>query len=221
MKRLSTLFFLTRQRLLGFDVPTSPHFDSESTTEWFRSRLSKASRYVEYGSGGSTYLAASKGVPFICVDSDRFFLRAVKEKVKHAGFLDESTQTYRHANIGLTGPWGYPISFGASSTTRLKMFAKYSDPPPACLSRSFLPDFILIDGRFRVACALKIVQLLGNASGWTIAFDDYVDRPQYHVIEDFAVLEQRIGRMAVFSGTKSVSIEKLTSAIREYEVLSD
>ena len=47
-------------------------------------------------------------------------------------------------------------------------------------------DFILIDGRFRVACCLKCFD--GMNSNCLIAFDDFLNRPQYHVVLDFSML---------------------------------
>jgi len=44
-------------------------------------------------------------------------------------------------------------------------------------------DLIFIDGRFRVACCLKCFDII-NAD-CLICFDDFLDRPKYHVVLDY------------------------------------
>jgi len=65
--------------------------------------------YLEYGSGGSTYLAAKLKKTFITIDSDKIFLDAVRKKIIRDGIYDDESQTYCHANIGPTKEWGQPI----------------------------------------------------------------------------------------------------------------
>ena len=42
-------------------------------------------------------------------------------------------------------------------------------------------DLILIDGRFRVACCLKCFSIIN--SNCFIAFDDFLNRPQYDIVK--------------------------------------
>jgi hypothetical protein len=219
--RDSLLRFLIKQRVVGFGVPSEPHFDSAETTDWFRIKLKAASQYLEYGSGGSTYLAAQLGLSFICVDSDKYFLESVKNKIKKNGLYNDKLQIFKHAYIGLTGPWGKPVCFKKPSEARLKLFASYSEPPEACLSKTFTPDLILVDGRFRVACALKIIKLLRKSTNWTLIVDDYTIRPQYKILENFGMLNQHIGRMAIFSCKTDLNDIELESMIKKYELISD
>jgi hypothetical protein len=44
-------------------------------------------------------------------------------------------------------------------------------------------DLILIDGRFRVACCLKCFDVINP--NCLIAFDDFLNRPHYHVVLDY------------------------------------
>jgi hypothetical protein len=213
--------FLIHERLFGFDVPSMPYFESDLATEWFASKLQQSRKYLEYGSGGSTYLAARHRVPFISIESDGFFLNAVRAKIAGDQLLNEAEQTYHHAEIGLTGPLGKPVIVGKPSARRLEAFRKYSDPPAVCLSGTFVPDLILVDGRFRVACALKILKVLANERHWTLVVDDYVNRPRYHVIANYARLERCVGRMAVFTGVRVFQPDDLDALIRHYETIPD
>ena len=222
MVNVELLKFLVTQRLVGFKVPNSPHFDSDEATAWFLGKLKGSRRYLEYGTGGSTYVAAKMGVNFIAVDSDPYFLKSVQEKIRKDGFATAVGQTYHYADIGLTGFWGYPLGSGYSSARRLERFRRYSDPPPECFEGGMLPDLVLVDGRFRVACALKALRMLQKERGWTIVIDDYVNRPQYNVIAVFAEIDRYVGgRIAVLSSPKAISSELLESTIHRYETVPD
>jgi len=191
--------FAAQQRLGRLQVPELPHFDDPQTTKWFLDQLAGAKRYLEYGTGGSTYQAARVGVDFIAVDTDPYFLDAVRAKIQGAG-LGRPGQVFRHADIGRTGTWGRPR--GRVNDARRRSFRHASDPPPEC-GEGRLPDFVLIDGRFRVACAFKVFNMLRARTGWTVVVDDYTDRPQYREIEDYAEVEL-VGRMAVIQSVREV-----------------
>ncbi len=189
-----------------------PHFDSPESISWFLERLAGAKRYLEYGTGASTYQAARLGVDFIAVDTDRYFLDSVRAKI-HAAGLDRTGQVFRYADIGWTGMWGNPL--GRVTEARRELFRRASDPPPECFD-GLLPDLVLIDGRFRVACAFKVFNMLRPQTGWTVVVDDYADRPQYHGIEDYAQVEL-VGRMAVIHSARPVP----DSAIIRWETQPD
>jgi hypothetical protein len=222
-----TLKFLATQRLLGFEVPDSPFFygtdgTTEEGTTWFLDTLKNSRRYLEYGTGGSTYQAAKMGIEFIAVDSDPYFLKSVREKIRNDGYARPDGQTFHYADIGLTGHWGRPLGRGKPSARRLEKFRRYSDPPAECFEGGLTPDLVLVDGRFRVACVLKSLRMLSGKRGWTIAMDDYGDRPHYHEIAEFAEIDRLVGgRMAVITAAKSVSPELLDSAIEKYETESE
>jgi len=57
-------------------------------------------------------------------------------------------------------------------------------------------DVILIDGRFRVSCFLY--SLINAKKDSIIIFDDYLNRPWYHIVEDVIPLYDKCGRQAVF-----------------------
>ncbi len=223
MEQIHLLKFFLKQRLVGFNVPQSPHFESDEATGWFLERLKASKKYLEYGTGGSTYTAAKFGIEFIAVDSDPYFLKSVRKHIHKDGLDKPGGQTYHHANIGLTGFWGYPLrSADNSSPKRLAQFRNYSDPPKECFDGNVRPDLVLVDGRFRVACALKALRMLQNEREWTIVIDDYATRPQYSVISTVVDIDRVVaGRMAVFSSPKVIDTELLENTIREYECVAD
>lgn len=44
-------------------------------------------------------------------------------------------------------------------------------------------DLVFIDGRFRVACCLKCYDVIKDEC--LIAFDDFLNRPEYHVVLNY------------------------------------
>lgn len=209
--------FLYIQRIKGFDVLDLPLFDNNDSVVFFHDMLKSATLYLEYGSGGSTCLAAKLRKRFVTVDSDPYFLNAVKKKIKSAGLYDESTQKYLYADIGPTGSFGKPLMANWSGKKRKALFSNYQNKPWDICGRDFAPDLILIDGRFRVACALKTILMLSGRRDWTMIVDDYKGRPHYRAIEKFAVLQKQVGRLAVFGPPQSLDKQHLLQEIASYE----
>lgn len=179
--------FFYVQRVRGFDPPTQPHLDDE-TAEWLERQLRKTKLYLEFGSGGSTVLANSLSVPSISVESDRFYARAVRRGLAHPEIA-----RIQVPRMGVTGEWGMPLFFRRSKGPRYIAagFEAVGDP---------FPDFVLIDGRYRVACALESARRAQLSSAAALLlFDDYEGRPFYHAIEKYLGQPERIGRAALFS----------------------
>ncbi|CAM5359465.1 hypothetical protein ACFFJ0_18645 [Sphingobium scionense] len=129
---------------------------------------------LEYGSGGSTELAAAMPGKFIMsVESDAEWARALRQKLGQAH--PPSRTIIHHVDIGPTGDWGRPID-----TTLWRDYHRY---PNDIWERPFFrhPDVILIDGRFRTACLATA--MLRTRRPLVILFDDYVNRPKYHLVE--------------------------------------
>jgi hypothetical protein len=157
---------------------------------FLRSRYGTARIILEYGSGGSTWLAASlPGKYVVSVESDRRWALSMQDRIDGAGL--PSPAVIWHVDIGPTGLWGRPVDDRAWSR-----FHRY---PLAVWDQPFLPDhpdLILIDGRFRPACL--VAACLRITRPVTVLFDDYMDRPRYHGVERIVRPERSVGRMAVF-----------------------
>jgi hypothetical protein len=177
--------------------------------------MPKARIYLEYGSGGSTIVAAKSRVRFKTVDSDPFFLRAVENKITTE--FGSSNGDFVYCNIGMTELWGVPI-FKRPSATRCIRWKRYPLAPWVNHDASFLPDLVLIDGRFRVACALTTIKYLTNKVSFEILVDDYGDRAEYREIEEYAELSSMQGRMAVFKPKSAVHLDAIDRAIETYSL---
>lgn len=180
------LSFLYIQRTGGLSAPGDPYLDAE-TLEELRARLSKATYYLEYGSGGTTVLADRMGVPTLSVESDRYYAEKVRKTLS-----TESSVTVLSPPMGMTKQWGWPL-WGADRKGRI-----YVDAPYPHLGARF-PDLVLVDGRYRAACALELAQQAAlRGARATIIFDDYRGRQNYHFVEEELGPPQMIGRSAMF-----------------------
>ncbi len=173
------------------NIPDLPHMTPQGLAllelELERSRI-----YLEYGSGGSSILAVRKGVRKIySVDSDAGFLKAVHAKIKTMG-ARRGSYVPLFADIGPTKAWGRP-----ADESKATLWPQYiSAPWDAMRKKGHQPDLVLIDGRFRVASFLMTAMLA--SPGCVILFDDYFDRPYYHVIERHFQPVEKAGRLAKF-----------------------
>ena len=163
-------------------------------SELVRHHYEKANVILEYGSGGSTVMASEMaGKTIYSVESSR-----VWSKMMRAWFNQEqpaSMPTVQRVDVGKTGKWGKPVDHSG--------FKRYHLYPTSIWDTEGFkhPDVILIDGRFRVACALTA--LLKCTKKTTLLFDDYTKRNQYRLLEDFIEPEETVGEMARFTIKKT------------------
>ncbi|MBP5980046.1 MAG: tetratricopeptide repeat protein [Halomonas sp.] len=150
---------------------------------------------LEYGTGGSTLIAAKmKGKIIYGVENDHAWAVNVSQVLKEGDFL--SCPLIHYVDIGKTGKWAKPINHDkresypsyASSIWNYDGFKE--------------PDVVLIDGRLRTSCLLFVLM---NAKKRTLVlFDDYKDRTYYHIVERLIKPVEIVGRMAVFDIDPSV-----------------
>ena len=164
-------------------------FMPEAEVEHLTRAYADARVILEYGSGGSTEIAAHMpGKYIMSVESDRAWARALREKLSGSEVLSHAV--IHHVDIGATGPWGRPLDDHA-----WRNFHAY---PNDIWEQSWFrhPDVVLIDGRFRNACLATV--LLRAERPVRVLFDDYGVRPLYHQIEEIIEPVRMIGRMAEF-----------------------
>ena len=181
--------FLYHQRIKGFAVSARLYF--AGAEDAFRQRLMRSHSYLEYGSGSSTIAAAEARIPTVSVEGDRFFARAVRRAIPAGAPVRFATP-----DIGFTVELSRPL-FKTPTARRMRRWARYVQAPYALIER--FPDFILVDGRFRAACALEAARRARDGGHVvTIMFDDYVNRPRYHGVEQHLGTPIIVGRAAFF-----------------------
>lgn len=127
-------------------------------------------------------------------------------------------------NIGLTVAWSRPY-FTRTSQRRLARWRRYSTKPFIVLEQmGWFPDFVLIDGRFRCACALQMaIEVVARQRRATVLFDDYFKpgRERYRAVEQWLGKPERIGRAAFFNMRPSVTrvptSSEIEKAAKDYE----
>ena len=168
----------------------------------------KAGVILEYGSGGSTVIAAElPGKVIFSVESDVKWLAGMQ------GYFEAnetaSEVVMHHGKVGRTKEWGFP-----QTEEQFRKWPGYSlsvwDLP------GFVhPDVVLIDGRFRPACFLSVLFKITQPT--TVLWDDYIDRPAYHEVEALAKPTEMIGRMARFELTPTpIPADRLLWILQTY-----
>ncbi len=148
-----------------------------------------ATAILEYGSGGSTVLAAALPEKRIfTVESDAAWLGMMQEWF--AQNPPVSPPELHHGDVGPTKRWGYP-----ASTASFLLWPNYAQ---TVWDRAdfAMPEVVLVDGRFRLACMLTVAWRMTRPL--VMLVDDYSGRPGYHEAESMLGAPQMIGRLARF-----------------------
>lgn len=163
--------------------------------EALRAAYEAAEVILEYGSGGSTMLAAAMtGKTLFSVESDLTWHRHMADLFR--AVPPAAQVILHHADIGPTRDWGYPED--SHHAARWPGYAVSVWDRPDFRH----PDVVLIDGRFRAACFLTTLFRISRPV--TVLWDDYKVRESYHFVEDFCPLTGMVGRMAIFSARPTV-----------------
>jgi hypothetical protein len=152
----------------------------------FESFVNRSQRVLEFGSGGSTWIAAQKKKAWIIsIDSSKEWLEKVANETHQCPTQPELV----FADIGPTKEWGFPVD------------EKYKSKWPAYHELVWQrpgveeADLFFVDGRFRVACALQC--LLRSRKEAVLGIHDF-ERPYYRLILDFAREVAAANRMSFF-----------------------
>lgn len=180
--------YLRQARLRNLPTMTIPDIPAMTAAEieFFESCLDRAQHYYEFGSGGSTKLAASMGLNVHGVESDRRWLEQLHAEVGDACKV-------AHVDIGPTREWGYPVDLRAAD-----QFPNYS----RSIHTQDLPfDLILVDGRFRVASTLESIDYLlekGDPRSARIFIHDFWNREFYKPVLEFLDAEKTVETAGLF-----------------------
>lgn len=169
----------------------APHM-TEEEAEVLSAFFAKSKRILEFGCGGSTLLELASGAKKVwSVDNVAKWI----DKVSADPAAQEALHAHRlnliHVDIGPTGKWGMP----SDDATRDRWPAYHTEPWRQAPAEAL--DFVFVDGRFRVACALQA--MLRVKRDCLIGIHDFWDRSYYHFLLDHMKLVKRTGTLGVFS----------------------
>lgn len=180
-------------------------FDGDSAL--FLREIQKSTCYGEYGMGLSTssVLAHSQALIY-SVDSAQEWVEAVRGRGAGSPRL-----CLNWVDVGPVGDWGTPKGYEKRSNFRA--YAEW------IWSHEIKPDLVLVDGRFRVFCFLT--SLLRGNPGTRIIFDDYRDRGQYHIVEEFVRPSEWLGRQCMFVIPPNFDRKGVEMIIDKFEYVFD
>jgi hypothetical protein len=187
-KAISTL----KRHGININLPEAMAKQLQATTLFdgddglFKELINNVEIYFEYGCGKSTeYIYKYTSASIFAVDTSRDWVNKMNA-LKAEGNPERLNLNW--VDVGNVADWGNPTSF-----EKRQNFKKYAEL--FWLSQNS-PNLVLIDGRFRVCCFLTSVKFA--PVGTKIIFDDYTNRPFYHVVEEFCPKLDTCGRQALF-----------------------
>jgi len=174
--------------------------------------MGDANRYLEFGAGESTVYAANSD-NFLSVES----VESSKEFIDHlidknpllSVAIEESKLTFHRVDIGETRSWGYP-----KNKKSRHLWPDYSH---SVFNKPSEHDLVLIDGRFRMACALN--SILRTPENCIIMIHDFWNRPEYQFILKFLDVREKVDTLGVFTKNKDRNISKIQSLLNKYQYL--
>jgi hypothetical protein len=207
MIKKSELIFAIKKYFQTFTISKNLSFTNE-INEYLPSLLKNYNFYLEYGSGSSTvFFANNTALNIVSVESDIVYAKSVIKSIHK----NREKINILPAKIGLTGFWGYPIFYKKNKNKGWK----YVNTPWRIIGENYKPEIVLIDGRYRVACALNILLKAANKYSVLIIIDDYVGREEYYIFEKFLKVSKSIDRMAFFEYNKELINNEQINAIKE------
>ena len=151
----------------------------------FTKYVSRCNQYFEYGVGGSTVHASINSSAIIRgVDSSREWISKVNKLTK------TSQVNLTYIDIGPIGKWGNP----ANNKTK-HLWPNYS---LHINHTDITPDFILVDGRFRVACIIQsILYSIKNNIDPIISLHD-CKRSDYNTVNRLLSCVDQVDELSIY-----------------------
>ena len=171
----------------------------------FERILDNTKVYGEYGVGDSTlFVADNYDIKILAVETDKKYYKKINDKIK----IINSQSTIKYIDIGDIEQYGRPVNFEKRSN-----FSNYCE---SIWEQKIKPDTVFIDGRFRVSCFL--FTLMASKKDTIIVFDDYPNRPIYHVVEEFIKPEYFFQRKAVFRvpDKNKLNLKKISTEYKNF-----
>ena len=172
----------------------------------FKKYLIKCNFYFEYGVGASTnWVLENTQSNIISVDSDKKWIDTINISNK------SSRIKLNWINLGDLENWGRPKSYDYRE--------RFIDYISNVWNFKQKADVVLIDGRFRVACFLY--SLINAKTNSIIIFDDYNNRPYYHIIEEIVPIYKICGRQALFRVPKHINHNLANNMLKKFMYVFD
>lgn len=144
-------------------------------TRLFDIAARSAETAIEYGVGDSTRRLAAMGTArVLTVENAPAWVNIVKKDPHVARAIADGRLSILPVRIGPVKDFGYPANEDHRDRWPEYWRAPWSTVDPVSV------DLVIVDGRFRVACALNA--LLTGPDGLVVLIHDFWDRPWYHAV---------------------------------------
>ena len=186
---------------------------SDNEIQFFIDNIKGVDKYLEFGSGGSTFLVLlnSSATKIVSVESDNNWINYIKKWDLIKNNLDKKL-FFEYVNIGQITMWGRPVE-----DDKKELFPNYSSSVFTKYENDY--NLVFIDGRFRVASAIQTV--LNCPNNTKILIHDYNNRPIYHKILDFLQIERTMDTMALLSPKQNIDKTELLKIYEQYKYIDD
>ena len=202
--------FLRKQSKMQKLVPMM----SKPEIELFKLYIEGARNYLEYGCGGSTYLVSmNPNIQFIAsVEGQETWINKCLDIKPINNLLKNNMIAFHYIDYNAGTDCGKPIN-----NEKMGNYKSYSDVVSLYPVGKF--DIVLVDGRFRVACTLKLYNYIDSKA--RVLVHDYMNRPEYKCIEEFFDIIDYSDTMAVFVKNSVINYDDLEEYIDYYNNISD
>lgn len=174
----------------------------------FKSILPSINCYAEYGVGKSSlWVLENSKASVLAVDTSEFWIY----KVKSSAGVQANRFEIEWIDLGPIGWAGRPVSYAHRGA-----FQRYIQSP---WTRKQKPQAILVDGRFRVASFLYSLAMADP--GTIIFFDDYRERGQYHLVEEYLAPREYCGRQAIFEVPNAIDRSAVHLEAERFQYVMD
>ena len=184
---------------------------SEDEKKLFDDTIKHSKNYLEYGLGGTTLRSIQKsGANIFSVDTSEAWIEYMRQYLIIKKNENKRLSIF-YLDIGPTRQFGYPVS-----TKNKSSFPLYSSDIFKRIDKDII-DLVMIDGRFRVACTLKIIIECYSNPELRILFHDFWDRPQYHILLKYLDTIDAADTLGLFSIKKAPDPDELAQDYDNYK----
>jgi len=181
---------------------------SENEKELIITNMKSSKNYLEFGSGGSTFLALLySNADIVSVENDKEWIKYLKTW-RLIRKNNKRLQFY-YVDTGKTGDYGWPVNPDIDKY----LFPYYSAGVFKSIDKKY--DLVFVDGRSRVACTLQTI--LNTDDDVRILIHDFTNRPQYHELLKFLKVEKTADTMVLLKKKKNINRDKVLEMYEKYK----
>lgn len=189
-----------------------PFIMSKDEKAIFDEAIKESRHYLEFGLGGSSLRTIQKSKAMIyTVESRPEWINYMRKYLAVRNHENKRLNIFS-VNIGPTCEWGYP-----KPDNPQELFEAYSSSIFDSVDKKSI-DLAFIDGRFRVACTLKLILECHENHNLKILIHDFWNREQYHIVLKYLNTVNKADTIGLFSIKKDADIESVKIDYEAYKL---